>query len=152
MGSGKAVGKEPGVVMKTMEDRGEGVVVAADSSSHNGSVSSAGRGSTGKATTTGYAGAECSFLPTPRQPQHLSSSSQSLLIGAIHNYTADSLTTISSEQHALDLEHNLAKVVPALAPQGQARNLERVGLKSVLPRKGPTAVRVAQELVISALR
>nr|GFD43599.1 hypothetical protein [Tanacetum cinerariifolium] len=32
----------------------------------------------------------------------------------------------SHRQHALDLGHNLVKVVPALAPWGQAYNLERV--------------------------
>ncbi|GJQ95198.1 hypothetical protein Tco_0006337 [Tanacetum coccineum] len=44
----------------------------------------------------------------------------------------------------MDLEHNLAKVVPALAPQGQARNLERVGPEERPPRMGPLACRVAQ--------
>nr|GFD35068.1 hypothetical protein [Tanacetum cinerariifolium] len=29
-------------------------------------------------------------------------------------------------QHALDLGYNLVKVVPALAPRGQAYNMERV--------------------------
>nr|GFD40610.1 hypothetical protein [Tanacetum cinerariifolium] len=32
----------------------------------------------------------------------------------------------SRHQHALDMGYNLVKVVPALAPQGQAYNLERV--------------------------
>nr|GFA65448.1 hypothetical protein [Tanacetum cinerariifolium] len=34
--------------------------------------------------------------------------------------------TLEHTQHALDLGHNLVKVVPALAPQGQVYNLERV--------------------------
>ncbi|GKA10898.1 hypothetical protein Tco_0690331 [Tanacetum coccineum] len=41
----------------------------------------------------------------------------------------------SHRQYALDLEHNLAKVVPALAPQGQARNLERMGPEERPPNK-----------------
>nr|GFD14477.1 hypothetical protein [Tanacetum cinerariifolium] len=32
----------------------------------------------------------------------------------------------SCRRHALDLRYNLVKVVPALAPRGQAYNLERV--------------------------
>ncbi|GKG26879.1 hypothetical protein Tco_0402582, partial [Tanacetum coccineum] len=50
----------------------------------------------------------------------------------------------SHHQHTLGLEHNLAKVVPALAPQGQARNLERVGTKERPPRMGPLASQAAQ--------
>nr|GFD44340.1 hypothetical protein [Tanacetum cinerariifolium] len=32
----------------------------------------------------------------------------------------------SHRQHALELEHNLVKMVPTLAPRGQVYNLERV--------------------------
>ncbi|GKG21225.1 hypothetical protein Tco_0383820, partial [Tanacetum coccineum] len=50
----------------------------------------------------------------------------------------------SHHQHALGLEHNLANVVPTLAPQGQARNLERVGPEERPPRMGPLTSKAAQ--------
>ncbi|GKF85824.1 hypothetical protein Tco_0253651, partial [Tanacetum coccineum] len=42
------------------------------------------------------------------------------------------------------LEHNLAKVVPTLAPQGQTRNLERVGPEERPPRISLMASRATQ--------
>ncbi|GJR64116.1 hypothetical protein Tco_0010181 [Tanacetum coccineum] len=50
----------------------------------------------------------------------------------------------SHHQHDLGLEHNLAKVVPALAPQGQERNRERVGPEERPPHMGPLESRAAQ--------
>ncbi|GJV00110.1 hypothetical protein Tco_1329380 [Tanacetum coccineum] len=47
-------------------------------------------------------------------------------------------------QHALGLETNIWRELPALAPQGQARNLERVGLKERPPCMGPLASKAAQ--------
>ncbi|GKB11420.1 hypothetical protein Tco_0845343 [Tanacetum coccineum] len=41
--------------------------------------------------------------------------------------------------------NTLAKVVPALAPQGQARNLERTGPEERPPRMGPLASKAAQD-------
>ncbi|GKF77280.1 hypothetical protein Tco_0229750, partial [Tanacetum coccineum] len=38
----------------------------------------------------------------------------------------------------------MAKVVPALAPQGQTRNLERVGLEERPLHMGPLASKAAQ--------
>nr|GFD63055.1 hypothetical protein [Tanacetum cinerariifolium] len=43
----------------------------------------------------------------------------------------------SRRQLALDLGYNLVKVVPALAPQGQAYNLERVVPEERPLRMGP---------------
>nr|GEZ91102.1 putative reverse transcriptase domain-containing protein [Tanacetum cinerariifolium] len=45
----------------------------------------------------------------------------------------------SHHQHALGLGHNLARVVPALDPQGQVCNLERVGPEERPLRMGPLA-------------
>nr|GFD02647.1 hypothetical protein [Tanacetum cinerariifolium] len=42
-------------------------------------------------------------------------------------------------QHALDLGYNLVKVVPAMAPQGQVYNLERVVPEERPLRMGPLA-------------
>ncbi|GJR29439.1 hypothetical protein Tco_1105671 [Tanacetum coccineum] len=62
-----------------------------------------------------------------RHPQHLADPQQQ-----------------SHHQHALGLEHNLVKVVLVLAPQGQARNLERVGPEERPPCMGPLASKAAQ--------
>nr|GFC16285.1 hypothetical protein [Tanacetum cinerariifolium] len=50
----------------------------------------------------------------------------------------------SHHQHALGLGHNLARVVPALAPQGQVCNLERVGPEERPLLMGPLASQVTQ--------
>nr|GFD42952.1 hypothetical protein [Tanacetum cinerariifolium] len=75
--------------------------VAADSSVSNGSVSFAdGAWSAAIGATT---------TESVKRPQHMVGPQQR-----------------SRRQHALDLGNNLVKVVPALAPRGQAYNLERV--------------------------
>nr|GFD48639.1 hypothetical protein [Tanacetum cinerariifolium] len=45
----------------------------------------------------------------------------------------------SHRQHALDMGYNLVKVVPDLAPRGQAYNLERVVPKERPLHMGPLA-------------
>nr|GEX17114.1 hypothetical protein [Tanacetum cinerariifolium] len=50
-----------------------------------------------------------------------------------------SIVQQSHHHHALGLEYNLVKVVPALAPQGQVCNLERLGPEERPLRMGPLA-------------